>query len=53
MTYWIDDETGMILRGGAHWDEYVTSWSFTQLELDPGFPSGAFEVPGPYEPPVP
>ena len=46
VTYWIDDETGMIVGGKERSDEGLSWWEFTQFELDPSFPPGVFEVPG-------
>lgn len=44
-TVWTDDETGMILQ--EYWeDPWGTGWfGFTDLELDPAFPSGVFDLP--------
>jgi hypothetical protein len=46
VTYWIDDETGMIVGGKERSDEGLSWWEFTEFELDPSFPPGVFEVPG-------
>ena len=51
VTYWIDDETGMIVGGKERSDEGLSWWEFTQFELDPSFPPGSFEVPGSMEGP--
>jgi hypothetical protein len=43
-TLWLDDETGMILAGESHGDEGSSSWGFSELELDPAFPPGIFDL---------
>jgi hypothetical protein len=46
VTYWIDDEIGMIVGAKERSDEGLSWWEFTRFELDPSFPPGVFEVPG-------
>jgi hypothetical protein len=43
---WVDDGTGMILRGyyEESWGEHVGWFGFTELELDPQLPPETFEV---------
>jgi hypothetical protein len=44
-TYWVDDETGVVLRGEKHKGEEASSWAFIEIEFNPEFPTGVFVVP--------
>jgi len=42
LEFWLDDETGLVLRGSGE----GSRWEFTSLTLDPEFPADVFEFEG-------